>query len=108
MSEDALPWVGGKQLLSQDLDARAKTGGGDGDGIGPVCIGEVEGPIRAEIARSYLEDAGIVVFLQRESIASVYGVVGGPLGSVRIFVPAAQAEEAARIFAELDFGDTTD
>jgi len=31
------------------------------------------------------------------------GVVGGPLAEVRIFVPAVQAEEAARIFAELDF-----
>jgi hypothetical protein len=87
------------------LSARAATGGGDGSGIGPVCIGVVSGPLRAEIARGYLEQAGISVYLQGEAIAGVYGVVTGPLGDVRVFVPAAQAEEAARIFDELDFSD---
>jgi len=86
--------------------ARAATGGGDGPGIGPVCIGVVSGPLRAEIARSYLEQAGISVYLQGEAIAGVYGLVTGPLGDVRVFVPAAQAEEATRIFGELDFSDT--
>jgi hypothetical protein len=85
--------------------ARAATGGGDGMGVGPVCIGVISGPLRAEIARSYLEQAGISVFLRGEAIAGVYGVVTGPLGDVRVFVPAAQAEEAERIFGELDFGD---
>jgi hypothetical protein len=76
-------------------------GGGD-----PVCIGSVEGPLRAEIARTYLEQAGILVYLQGEILGSVYGFVTGPLGSVRVYVPAAQAEEAAEVFAELDFDDT--
>jgi hypothetical protein len=84
--------------------ARATTGGGEGTGVGPVCVGVVEGPLRAEIARSYLEQAGIAVFLQGEAIATVYGLVAGPLGAVRVLVPAAQAEAAARIFADLDFG----
>ena len=82
--------------------ARATTGGG-GSGVEPVCVGVVGGPLRAEIARSYLEQAGISVFLQGTSVAGVYGLIGGPLAEVRIFVPAVQAEEAARIFAELDF-----
>jgi len=81
--------------------ARATTGGGSG--VEPVCVGVVGGPLRAEIARSYLEQAGISVFLQGTSVAGVYGLIGGPLAEVRIFVPAVQAEEAARIFAELDF-----
>jgi hypothetical protein len=85
--------------------ARATTGGGPGDGIGPVCIGTVEGQLRAEIARTYLEQAGFTVLLQGESIANVYGFASGPLGQVRVLVPAAEAEEAARIFAELDFGE---
>ena len=82
--------------------ARATTGGG-GSGVEPVCVGVVGGPLRAEIARSYLEQAGISVFLQGTSVAGVYGLIGGPLAEVRIFVPAVQAEEAACIFAELDF-----
>jgi Putative prokaryotic signal transducing protein len=84
--------------------ARATTGGGGGSGVGPVCIGVVAGPLRAEIARSFLEQAGISVYLQGTAVAAAYGLAGGPLAEVRVFVPAAQAEEAARIFAELDFG----
>jgi hypothetical protein len=73
-----------------------------------VRIGVVEGPLRAEIARSYLEDAGITVFLQASTVGRVYGLVGGPLAEVQVYAPAAQAEEAARIFAELDFGRETE
>ncbi|HEX5690526.1 MAG TPA: DUF2007 domain-containing protein, partial [Roseiflexaceae bacterium] len=77
-------------------------GGGGGDGVAPVCIGIVVGPLRAELARSYLEQAGISVYLQVAAVAGAYGLVGGPLGEVRVFVPAAQSEEAERIFSELD------
>lgn len=79
--------------------AQEVTGGGDGQGVPPVCIGTVEGPLRAEIARTYLEQGGIVAYLQADPIAHLYGV----LGPVRVLVGAGQAEEAARIFAELDF-----
>src|SRR5436190_20484644 len=89
-------------------DTRETTGGEPGDGAGPVCIGIVEGPLRAEIARTYLEQAGISVHLQGEALGSVYGFTSGPLGEVRVLVPAAQAEEAARIFGELDFSDESD
>ena len=37
------------------------------------------------------------------AVASAFGLAGGPLAEVRVYVPAAQAEEAARIFSELDF-----
>ena len=83
--------------------ARATTGG-DGSGVGPVCIGVVAGPLRAEIARSFLEQAGISVHLHGVAVAAAYGLAGGPLAEVQVFVSAAQAEEAAQIFAELDFG----
>jgi putative signal transducing protein len=109
MTTRILPWQqpdGQRDRADSAPNARAATGGGDGSGIGPVCIGVVSGPLRAEIARGYLEQAGISVYLQGEAIAGVYGVVTGPLGDVRVFVPAAQAEEAARIFGELDFSDT--
>src|SRR5512145_3384733 len=74
----------------------------------PVCIGEVDGPLQAEIARGYLEQAGFTVHLLGEAVGGVYGLVIGPLGAVRIFVPAAQAAEAAQIFAELDFTSSGD
>ena len=108
MTENVLYWRHGAdepdRAQSSAPDAREATGGGEGVGVGPVCIGVVDGPLRAEIARSYLEQNGIAAYLQAESIGSVYGLVSGPLGAVRVFVPMAQAEEAARIFAELDFG----
>src|SRR6476469_10246664 len=108
MFERALSWLGPKKPSQNDAEAvnmRETTGGGPGDGVGPVCIGVVEGPLRAEIARTYLEQAGISVYLQGEALGSVYGFTSGPLGSVRVLVPAAQAEEAAQIFGELDFSD---
>ena len=108
MTTHILNWLGSgdaSEGAGADDAARENTGGGPGDGVGPVCIGAIEGPLRAEIARTYLEQAGISVHLQAEAIGSIYGLVTGPLGMVRVFVPAAQAEEAGRIFAELDFAD---
>lgn len=108
MSERVLQWFnfgGSDRAAATQPGAAETTGGGRGDGRGPVCIGRVEGPLRAEIARTYLEQAGVTVHLQAETASSLYGVVSGPLGVVQVWVPAAQAEEAARIFGELDFGD---
>jgi hypothetical protein len=110
MSDRVLRWMGhdnpSKQAdAAQDGNAGATTGGGPGEGLAPVCVGVVEGPLRAEIARTYLEQAGMTVHLQSEPLGSIYGLVSGPLGAVRVLVPAAQAEEAERIFAELDFND---
>jgi hypothetical protein len=112
MLDRALSWIGTTKKSGQDSaeadETRETTGGEPGDGIGPVCIGIVEGPLRAEVARTYLEQAGISVYLQGEALGSVYGFTSGPLGSVRVLVPAAQAEEAAQIFGELDFSDPSD
>ena len=112
MLDRALSWIGPTKKPGQDSaegnEARETTGGEPGDGIGPVCVGVVEGPLRAEIARTYLEQAGITVYLQGEALGSVYGFTSGPLGTVRVLVPAFQAEEATQIFGELDFGDAGD
>jgi hypothetical protein len=106
MTMRTLSWQGADDTRERDetaAPARAAGGDGRGDGVAPVCIGVVVGPLRAELACSYLEQAGISVYLQGASVAGAYGLVGGPLGEVRVFVPAAQSEEAARIFSELDF-----
>ena len=112
MFERALSWIGPTKMPGHDGaeadDTREITGGEPGDGTGPVCVGVVEGPLRAEIARTYLEQAGISVYLQGEALGSVYGFTSGPLGTVRVLVPAVQAQEAARIFDELNFSDEGD
>ena len=112
MFERALSWIGSAkkpgQASAEDTGTHETTGGEPGDGVGPVCIGVVEGPLRAEIARTYLEQAGISVYLQGEALGSVYGFTSGPLGAVRVLVPATQAEEAAQIFGELDFSAAGD
>jgi hypothetical protein len=112
MFERALSRIGINGILGQASaeasGTRETTGGEPGDGAGPVCVGVVEGPLRAEIARTYLEQAGISVYLQGEPLGSVYGFTSGPLGAVRVLVPATQAEEATRIFGELDFSDEGD
>jgi hypothetical protein len=109
MLDRALSWIGPAKKPGHDSpqadDIGETTGVEPGDGSGPVCIGIVEGPLRAQIARTYLEQAGISVYLQGEALGSVYGFTSGPLGSVRVLVPAAQAEEAEQIFGELDFSD---
>jgi len=104
MTTRSLSWQGElneHDRAETDATARATTGGG-GSGVGPVCIGVVAGPLRAELARGFLEQAGIHVYLQGAAVAGAYGLAGGPLAEVRVFVPAAQAEEAASLFAELD------
>jgi hypothetical protein len=112
MFERALSWLGPTKKSDQETnrakDTRETPDGEPDDGAGPVCIGVVEGPLRAEIARTYLEQAGISVYLQGEALGSVYGFTSGPLGSVRVLVPASQAEEAIQIFGELDFVDEGD
>ncbi|NOK62997.1 MAG: hypothetical protein GFH27_549319n43 [Chloroflexi bacterium AL-W] len=99
-----LSWPGlrRKRTTEADTDTQETTGGDD---MGPVCIGSVEGPLRAEIARTYLEDAGLTVYLQSEAAGKVYGLIMGPLAVVQLYVPASQAEEARQVFAELEFDD---
>jgi len=106
MATRPLFWSGSDDTHGRDepAAARATTGGDGGAGVEPVCVGVVAGPLRAELARSFLEQAGISVYLQGAATAGAYGLIDGPLAEVRIFVPAAQAEEAAQLFAELDFG----
>jgi hypothetical protein len=86
-------------------------GDGAGNGVSaeqhetqpPVCVGVVDGPINGEIARSFLESAGIPAFVQRDTLGAIYGLTTGSYGRVAIFVPAAFADEARALFAELSF-----
>lgn len=67
-----------------------------------VWIGDIDGLMQAQLARSFLEDAGFTVHMQGEAVAGVYGLFSGPLGTVRLFVPADQADEARSLLEEFE------
>lgn len=100
MSDYVLRWL----LVPEQEMTEERTGGGGG-GVGPVCVAEVEGIIRAQIIRSYLEDAGIPAHLAGEAVAGVYGLLQGPLSIVKVYVPAALANDARELLADLDLGN---
>ena len=62
-----------------------------------VVMHTVQGQMTAEIIKSHLEDEGIPVYLQSESVGRVYGLIMDGLGAVKIFVPQEFAEEAKKI-----------
>ncbi len=67
-----------------------------------------QGLLRAQVFKSKLEEAGIPVLLQYESLGPVLGVTVDGLGEVRIAVPTPFADEARALIAErdaLEFGD---
>ncbi len=68
----------------------------------PVAVAHVEGALQAELVQSFLEDAGIVVFLDGITSAGIGGMLAGPLGAVHVYVPAGQAAEARTILADYD------
>jgi hypothetical protein len=68
----------------------------------PQLVAHVDGSLQAELVRSFLEDAGIAVYLEGIEAAAIGGMLMGPLGAVRVFVPAGQADEARRILSEYD------
>ena len=69
-----------------------------------VILTTIEGSINAQMLRSFLEDAGIEVFLAGESSAGVYGMLGGAIGAVNVMVPAPYLEEAHLILQDFDQG----
>ena len=63
-----------------------------------ICT--VSGLLRAQVIKSKLEDAGIPVLLDYESVGPVIGITIDGLGQVRVLVPKARAEEAQALIEE--------
>ena len=63
-------------------------------------IAVLNDPAEAEVLRGLLEAQGIRVMLSKEGASTAYGLTAGAFGEVEVFVSAAQAAEAERIFAE--------
>jgi len=71
-----------------------------------VVIQTVQGQLTAEVIKSHLEDEGIPVLLQSESVGRVYGLITDGLGGVKILVPQEFADEAKEIIKEDDSTQT--
>lgn len=63
-----------------------------------VCI--EQGLLRAQVIKTKLEDAGIPVLLDYESVGPVIGITVDGLGKVRILVPTRYADEARLLIGE--------
>src|SRR4051812_36740635 len=69
-----------------------------------VTIYLANGQLAGEMIRLLLESVDIPAILSQESVGPVYGLTVGPLGKVKIMVPANRAEEAAKILQEMEEG----
>jgi hypothetical protein len=59
-----------------------------------------QGLLRAQVIKAKLEDAGIPVLLEYESVGPVMGITVDGLGQVRILVPNEYAAEARALIDE--------
>ena len=59
-----------------------------------------QGLLKAQVIKAKLEDAGIPVLLDYESIGPVMGITVDGVGEVRIRVPARYADEARALIEE--------
>ncbi len=63
-----------------------------------VCV--EQGLLRAQVIKAKLEDAGIPVLLEYESIGPIIGITVDGLGRVRILVPSQYANVARALIEE--------
>lgn len=67
-----------------------------------VTIGSYTNVFEAEIAKSFLEDAGFEVFLQNERIMSMYASIAGDMYQVQLQVDSEKESEAKKLLQDLD------
>jgi hypothetical protein len=65
-----------------------------------ITVYVAQGLLRAQVIKAKLEDAGIPVLLEYESIGPVIGITVDGLGEVRIRAPTAYAEMARALIGE--------
>jgi hypothetical protein len=63
------------------------------------------GQLEADMVRLMLEASGVKVIMRGEAAGSVYGLTVGPLGEVKLFVPADQMATAQGLIAAMNRGD---
>ena len=72
---------------------------------GLTMVHVTQGLLKAQVIKTKLEEAGIPVLLDYESIGPIIGVTVDGLGEVRILVPTRYAREAQTLIEEKDEDD---
>ena len=67
---------------------------------GLTVVHVAQGLLKAQVIKTKLEDAGIPVLLDYESVGPVIGITVDGLGEVRVLVPARCADEARTLIEE--------
>ena len=67
---------------------------------GLTVVHVVQGQLKAQVIKAKLEDAGIPVLLDYESVGRVIGIIADGLGEVRVLVPTGYADEARMLIEE--------
>jgi hypothetical protein len=67
---------------------------------GLTTVHVAQGLLRAQVIKAKLEDAGIPVLLDYESIGPVIGITVDGLGEVHVLVPTRYADEAQALIEE--------
>ncbi len=73
-----------------------------------VTVYSAQGRLDAETIKAFLEAQGIPVYIDQDTLGLIYSFTVGDLGSVGIQVPAADAEKAKALLAEMDEGGFAD
>jgi hypothetical protein len=85
-------------------DKDQETGGGRQDKQsrfpGFVVVDFQQGMLKALVMKAKLEEVGIPVFLDYESVGPIFGLTVDGLGEVRLLVPAERADEARALIDE--------
>lgn len=67
---------------------------------GLTVVYVTQGLLKAQVIKAKLEDSGIPVLLDYESVGPVIGVTVDGLGEVRVLVPTQHADEARALIEE--------
>jgi Putative prokaryotic signal transducing protein len=68
------------------------------------CVFVASGEIHAQQVRAFLEAAGVSTVERGEALRNTHGLTLDGLGSVGIFVPAEDAEEARSLLSSAEAG----
>lgn len=95
-----LPWWRSQRVKATD-EAQERTGGPDGES--PYVTVYIAASLpEAHVIKGKLETDDIPVLLRYESGATVFGLVGGELGSVEVQVPRPLKERAQNLLESVD------
>ena len=93
---NALPWRG----RGNKAATSAETTSGDTEATKWVVVAVNLSPAEAAIIRGRLESEAIPAVVQQEAMGIMLGLTVGPMGSAKVLVPEALAEQALEILAE--------